>query len=152
MKDKHKVSDLKQEYLINFLQEYSYYVKEYRDNKLFNNHLMCPSEFFQDQYIDILHETDKYFDAFIEPEEIEEIKKFVDMCSLYYYVGELEIGDDEFINRLEDLAQNNQHDAIITLVKKDNQKLKASELFYYHFNMKLQELNELADEAGFERI
>ena len=32
---KHKVSDMNKEYIINFLQEYSYYIKIYRKDEQF---------------------------------------------------------------------------------------------------------------------
>lgn len=63
---KYKVSDMNKDYIINFLQEYSYYIKQYRQSikrqKEFN--LMCPTEFFNNTYLEILkeiEETDKAF-------------------------------------------------------------------------------------------
>ena len=66
-----KVSDMNKEYIINFLQEYSYYIKEDWDNDLSKNERpMCPTEFFQNKYLDILFETEETELAFTkEPGE-----------------------------------------------------------------------------------
>ena len=59
----HKVSDMNKEYIINFLQEYSHYVKRLRTIKLFKD-IKCPTEFFNTIYLDILEETDTFEAAF----------------------------------------------------------------------------------------
>ena len=65
----HKVSDMNKEYIINFLQEYSYYIKIYRKDEQFMKStakLKCPTEFFNNNYLDILKETEQYNNAFKE--------------------------------------------------------------------------------------
>ena len=60
-----KVSDMNKDYIINFLQEYSHYVKAYNSKGHVYYPLMCPTEFFNDKYLEILkeiEETDAAFD------------------------------------------------------------------------------------------
>ena len=63
-----KVSDMKKEYVIDFLQEYSFYIKEFRtdnDEPIGSNSIMCPTEFFKAHYINILVETERLEEATI---------------------------------------------------------------------------------------
>ena len=62
--NKHKVSDMNKEYIINFLQEYSHYIKSFRTNHTLSRKLKCPTEFFNDNYLTILKETEQYNNAF----------------------------------------------------------------------------------------
>ena len=61
---KHKVSDMNKEYIINFLQEYSHYIKIHNSRGYVYYPLMCPTEFFNDNYLTILKETEQYNNAF----------------------------------------------------------------------------------------
>ena len=148
--NKYKPSDLKPDYLINFLQEYSYYIKEYRNEPMVKQ-LMCPTEFFNSKYISILKETEKYQYAFIEPEDIKIVKKLIDAASLYNYVGEGDY-DETFFEMLENLSYDNNYYAIIELVKKDVPILNLEKLLDYYLDISLKDLNDLADEAGYEGI
>lgn len=148
--NKYKPSDLIPEYLINFLQEYSYYIKEYR-NKPMVKQLMCPTEFFNDQYINILKETGRYNEAFIDPEEVKIVKKLIDAGSLYNYVGDGNY-DEAFFEMLENLSYDNNYYAIIELVKKDVPILNLEKLLDYYFGITIKDLNDLADEAGYMGI
>ena len=73
-----KVSDMNKKYIINFLQEYSFYIKQCRVsgsmskvNDKFELDIMCPTEFFESTYIAILKETEEYSAAFgREPDDI----------------------------------------------------------------------------------
>lgn len=61
-----KVSDMNKNYIINFLQEYSYYIKLSKEprNLQFIKNLKCPTEFFNSNYLAILEETKETEEAF----------------------------------------------------------------------------------------
>ena len=66
-----KVSDMNKEYVINFLQEYSYYIKRFKSKpSRLSDNLMCPTDFFNNKYLDILEEIEETELAFAkEPGE-----------------------------------------------------------------------------------
>lgn len=71
---KYKVSDMTKEYIINFLQEYSFYIKSVKKDAVIDNYvsvrnIMCPTEFFNSTYLDILKETEEFNPAFGIKEE-----------------------------------------------------------------------------------
>ena len=60
-----KVSDMNKDYIINFLQEYSHYIKNKRSEYMvFPYDVMCPTEFFNIKYLKILKETEETDAAF----------------------------------------------------------------------------------------
>ena len=60
-----KVSDMNKDYIINFLQEYSHYIKRFKSKpSRLSDNLMCPTDFFNNKYLEILKETEETDAAF----------------------------------------------------------------------------------------
>lgn len=81
-----------------------------------------------------------------------EIKRFCEMVALYDQVGDVLIGEQNDIDKIDKLFYNEKYDAIETLYNEDGNFETADEMMEEHFGHNTQTLNVLADEFGFCRI
>lgn len=80
-----------------------------------------------------------------------EVKLFYDMTCLYEFVGELDFGDDEAIEQIQELFGNDEFNAINILYNKEGYET-ANEAFTECFGMGVETLNRLADECGYSKV